>query len=169
MSTIELFAKEGFGGDEVKILQDTTDFPSMTVIKEVKSIKVSDGIWIVFSQADYKGKIAVYKEGDYSHGIKIPKIGSMRKLPGGLGDHVITVYPETDEKGDSQRLTGTAYKKVAFPVLSHEVEKGVWLLYDDTEFKGNRIVSIIGDKVLDETAKAMNGPVKSLQAYTTYE
>ncbi|XP_073497273.1 epidermal differentiation-specific protein-like [Phyllobates terribilis] len=169
MSKIQLFALEAFAGDAVKIVNDTNDFTSVTNIEEVKSIKVSDGIWIVFSEADYKGEIAVYKEGSYSHNITIKAIGSLRKLPGGLGDHVITVYPEIDYKGDNQRLIGTSYEKLAFPILSHEVEKGVWLLYDDTEFNGNRIVSIIGDKVPQEPAKALNGPVKSLQAYTTYE
>ncbi|XP_073497145.1 epidermal differentiation-specific protein-like [Phyllobates terribilis] len=169
MSKIQLFSLQGFSGDAVNILSDTKDFQTMTNIKEVKSIKVSDGIWIVFSEDDYKGEIAVYKEGDYSHDIKIPKIGSMRKLPGGLVDHVITVYPEIDYKGDNQRLRGTSYEKIAFQILSHAVEKGIWLLYDDTEFNGNRIVSIIGDKVPDETAKALNGPVKSLKPYTNYE
>ncbi|KAM4049277.1 epidermal differentiation-specific protein-like [Anomaloglossus baeobatrachus] len=169
MSKIELFATEGFGGDEVKILSDIKDFKSVSNIEEVKSIKVSDGIWIVFSEVDYKGEIAVYKEGDYSHGIKIPRIGSLRKLPGGLEDHIITVYPDTDFKVDCQIFKGESYKKVAFRVFSHEVEKGVWLLYDDTDFGGNSIVSVIGDKFPNEIAKALNGPVKSLKAYTSYE
>ncbi|XP_073418325.1 beta-crystallin B1-like [Dendrobates tinctorius] len=169
MSKIQLFSVESFGGDEVKILDDTKDFKSLAIIEEVKSIKVSDGIWIVFSEADYKGDIAVYKEGDYGSNIKIKNIGSMRKLPGGLVDYVISVYPRTDYKGDSQRLRGASYKKLSFPVLSHQVEKGVWYLFDDTESHGNRIVSIVGDKVPNETVISLNGPVKSLEAYTTYE
>ncbi|XP_077131218.1 epidermal differentiation-specific protein-like [Ranitomeya variabilis] len=169
MSKIQLYSEEGCGGDEAKILEDTDDFQSMTVIKNVQSIKVWDGIWIVFSDADYKGEIAVYKEGKYDRGIKIKNIGSMRKLPDGLVNHIITVFSDTGYKGDSQRLTGKSYTEMAFSVLSHKVEKGVWLLYDDTEFNGNRIVSIIGDNVSDATAKALDGPLKSLQAYTTYE
>ncbi|KAM4049279.1 gamma-crystallin M2-like [Anomaloglossus baeobatrachus] len=169
MAKIQLFGVEGFTGDEVTVLEDTKDFKRTSIIKEVKSIKVFVGIWIMFSEANYKGDIAVYQEGEYGCGIRIKNIGSIRILPCGLENHVITAYPYTDYKGDSQVLRKDLYKKLDVLFLSHEVQKGVWLLYDDYEYKGNRIVSIIGDKVPNETETALIGPVKSLKAYTTYE
>ncbi|KAM3936639.1 epidermal differentiation-specific protein-like [Leptodactylus fuscus] len=166
MSQIILYSGENFYGHNDII---TSDIPDYVTISSVNSLRVPDGIWVVFSKDNYKGDFAVYQKGDYTSALKINNIRSIRKLSGTLQNHVIKVYEQTNYDGQMYTIKSAENRNLSHNVMSHQVESGVWILYDGYGYTGNKIVSIAGDHVPEEAAVGLNGQVKSLKAYLTYE
>ncbi|XP_040277511.1 gamma-crystallin N-like [Bufo bufo] len=169
MSQIVLYTGEMFTGSYDTYATDVQNYQDVTSLPHVKSLKVSSGTWIVYSGADFSGNFAVYKAGNYGSDLKIQTIGSFRKFSGQLENHVITVFEQTNYQGSHQVFKEPEYNNVKMAVLSHKVVNGVWILYDSARLNGKSIVSIKGDDVPDESVTALEGSVKSLKAYLTYE
>ncbi|XP_044139491.1 gamma-crystallin N-like [Bufo gargarizans] len=169
MSQIVLYTGEMFTGSYDTYATDVQNYQDVTSLPQVRSLKVSSGTWIVYSEKDFSGDIAVYKAGNYGSGLKIKTIGSFRKLSGHLENPVITVFDQTSYQGSHQEFKDPEYQTVRLPILSHKVGNGVWILYNSAGLHGKSIVSIQGDEVTDESVTALEGPVKSLKAYLIYE
>ncbi|XP_044139479.1 gamma-crystallin N-like [Bufo gargarizans] len=169
MSQIVLYTGERFTGSSDTYATDVHNFQDVTTLPQVKSLKVSSGTWIVYSEKDFSGDIAVYKAGNYGSDLKMKTIGSFRKLSGQLENPVITVFEQTNYQGSHQEFKELEYHNVKMPVLSHKVGNGVWILYDGIGLSEKRIVNIKGDEVPDETVTVLKGPMKSLKAYLIYE
>ncbi|KAM3936638.1 epidermal differentiation-specific protein-like [Leptodactylus fuscus] len=166
MSQIILYSGENLSGANDIITSDASYFGT---ISSVKSLRVEGGIWVVFSEANYMGDFAVYQKGDYKSALKINKIRSIRELSGTLQNHVIKVYEQTKYSGQEHIIKDPENRNLTHSAMSHKVESGVWILYDGYGYTGNKIVSIAGDHVPEEAAVGLNGQVKSLKAYLTYE
>ncbi|XP_040277395.1 gamma-crystallin N-B-like [Bufo bufo] len=169
MSQIVLYTGEMFTGSYDTYATDVQNYQSVTSLPQVKSLKVSSETWIVYSEKEFNGDIAVYKAGNYGYDLKIKTIGSFRKFSGQLENHEITVFDQTNYQGPYEVFKDPEYQTVRMPILSHKVGNGVWILYDSAGLHGKSIVSIKGDEVSDELVTALEGPVKSLKAYVTYE
>ncbi|XP_071987606.1 gamma-crystallin D-like [Engystomops pustulosus] len=168
MSSITLYAGENFAGKGDVVTNNRSSYQPGS---PVQSISVQgDAIWIVYSQPNYKGvNIAVYKQGEYKSNLKIQNIRSLQILPGTLENHSIQVFEENNWKIPAPTIEKASNPSVSFPIKSHKVDNGVWILHDVTGFAGNSAVSIAQNTVANETNIGLGEVVKSLKAYVTYE
>ncbi|XP_036396078.1 gamma-crystallin S-like isoform X2 [Megalops cyprinoides] len=81
---IQLFDKSEFGG---QVFEATEDCPSVLErfrAREIHSIKVLEGVWILYEQTNYRGRQYVVEKGEYRKpvdwGAVCPTVQSFRRL-----------------------------------------------------------------------------------------
>ncbi|KAM6954096.1 beta/gamma crystallin domain-containing protein 1-like [Aplochiton taeniatus] len=85
---IDLYTEPEGHGRVTPYHDDTLEIGSFSIPQSTASIKVHSGVWLVFSDPDYQGMLAVLENGEYpcpeSWGFPSPFIGSLRPLKMGL-------------------------------------------------------------------------------------
>ncbi|KAG8546647.1 hypothetical protein GDO81_030126 [Engystomops pustulosus] len=168
MSRIILYTGANCTGSSTSFTRNISAF---TDHRTVMSIRVEgDAVWILYSEEHYKGDIAVFKQGEYkSLSANVKGVKSVRKLSGTLEDFSITVCEDSYFEGEQHNIKIAENLRLPYPIMSHQVNGGVWLLYDRPVYGGKHIVSVAEDSVTDETNVGLGQTVNSLKAYLTYE
>lgn len=75
-ASIILYDAPGFKGKEIKLTEDTPTFSDLGFNNRTTSIKVVNGTWILYQDADFKGWYIRLSEGDYDSAYIQEKIGN---------------------------------------------------------------------------------------------
>ncbi|NWV64918.1 EDSP protein, partial [Malurus elegans] len=124
----------------------TTDTPNLTTIgwnDIVSSVKVIGQPWVAYEHVYYKGQFLVFEEGEYaSVGKEMnDKISSLHLITDDLHNPQITLYQHVEYKGRSRivtEATDLAGGEDNDIVSSHKVQRGAWLLCENSDGSGPR-------------------------------
>ncbi|TRZ05467.1 hypothetical protein HGM15179_021640, partial [Zosterops borbonicus] len=112
----------------------------------VSSVKVIGQPWVAYKHIEYKGPFMVFEEGEYE---SLPKgtndkISSLQLITDDLRNPQITLYQHVEYKGRSRIVTeasNLAGEKDNDIVSSHKVQRGVWLLFENSDEIGPRYLA----------------------------
>ncbi|XP_077323517.1 epidermal differentiation-specific protein-like [Lithobates pipiens] len=174
MNTIELFQFPDFKGDSVSIKKDNADLATVGFLNKAESLKITGEPWFVFSEANYRGKFRVFKEGNYNSIPTFEKtISSVRHVKGGLHNPKITLYEGSCYRGREVNLDRPTDSlrpyKFNNKASSHNSVSGAWILYDGEFYTGDQIVTLAGDEISDYYKFGWNNEVSSLKPVLAYE
>ncbi|NXR43548.1 EDSP protein, partial [Zosterops hypoxanthus] len=102
--------------------------------------------WVAYKHVEYKGPFLVFEEGEYE---SLPKgtndkISSLQLITDDLRNPQITLYQHVEYKGRSRivtEATNLAGDKDNDIVSSHKVQRGVWLLFENSDERGPRYLA----------------------------
>ncbi|NXR73939.1 EDSP protein, partial [Pycnonotus jocosus] len=109
----------------------------------VSSVKVIGQPWVAYEHVEYKGQFLVFEEGEYDYVGKDmnDKISSLQLITEDLHHPQITLYEHVDYQGKSRVIreaTNLAAGHDNDIVSSHKVQRGVWLLCENSDGSGAR-------------------------------
>ncbi|XP_036447378.1 epidermal differentiation-specific protein-like [Colossoma macropomum] len=144
MSKIIVFENPNFGGRSKEF---TSSVPNL--IKEnfndcISSLRVIGNPWLAYSDVNYRGSQFVYEEGDYATMECNDSFSSLEMVTEDLTNPQITLYEDVNYGGRSIVLTGeTNLVHISFQDVasSHKVQKGVWVLYEESNRRGAQMVA----------------------------
>ncbi|NXB90268.1 EDSP protein, partial [Vidua chalybeata] len=124
----------------------TTDTPNLTAVvwnDIISSVKVIGQPWVAYEHVEYKGQFLVFEEGEYGFVGKEmnDKISSLQLITEDLHNPQITLYEHVEYKGRSRTVreaTNLAGGEDDDIVSSHKVQRGVWLLCENSDGSGAR-------------------------------
>ncbi|XP_053827118.1 epidermal differentiation-specific protein-like [Vidua macroura] len=124
----------------------TTDTPNLTAVgwnDIISSVKVIGQPWVAYEHVEYKGQFLVFEEGEYGFVGKEmnDKISSLQLITEDLHNPQITLYEHVEYKGRSRTVreaTNLAGREDDDIVSSHKVQRGVWLLCENSDGSGAR-------------------------------
>ncbi|NXY14201.1 EDSP protein, partial [Atrichornis clamosus] len=133
----------------------TTDIPSLGAVgwnDIVSSAKVIGQPWVAYEHFDYKGQFVVLEEGEYNFfGTEMnDKISSLQLITEDLHNPQITLYQHVDYQGRSRTVreaTDLAEGRDDDVVSSHKVQRGVWLLCENSDGSGPQYLAREHDDV----------------------
>ncbi|XP_032942915.1 epidermal differentiation-specific protein-like [Catharus ustulatus] len=122
----------------------TTDIPNLTAVgwnDIVSSVKVGGQPWVAYEHVEYEGQFLVFEEGEHSFVGKDmnDKISSLQLIIEDLHNPQITLYQHVEYKGRSRivrETTNLAGGEDDDIVSSHKVQRGVWLLCENSDGSG---------------------------------
>ncbi|NXY60930.1 EDSP protein, partial [Callaeas wilsoni] len=122
----------------------TTDIPNLKDADFndiVSSVKVIGQPWVAYEHVNYEGKFLVFKEGEYDFvGTDMnDKISSLQLITEDLHNPQITLYEHINYQGRSRVIreaTNLAAGHDNDIVSSHKVQRGVWLLCENSDGSG---------------------------------
>ncbi|XP_026066031.1 beta/gamma crystallin domain-containing protein 1-like [Carassius auratus] len=144
---IELFSESGFGGTSV-LLQDS--LPTMPCGFSVRSCRVYAGSWLAFSRDSFSGHQCVLEEGFYPNlwtmGFTQPDESVLSLQPTGheLSVPAAVLFERSGLRGRRTVLkSGSVNLQMTHScsrVSSVLVQGGIWVLYEDHNFRGSQIL-----------------------------
>ncbi|NWX34126.1 EDSP protein, partial [Notiomystis cincta] len=149
----------------------TTDAPNLAAIgwnDIVSSVKVIGQPWVAYEHVEYKGQFLVFEEGEYDTVGKDmnDKISSLQLIPEDLHNPQITLYEHVEYKGRSRMVreaTDLAGGEDDDVVSSHKVQKGVWLLCENSDGSGPRYIAREHEDVPNYTEIKFNDKLSFLR------
>ncbi|NXB03030.1 EDSP protein, partial [Cnemophilus loriae] len=125
----------------------------------VSSVKVIGQPWVAYEHVNYGGKFLVFEEGEYDFVGKDmnDKISSLRVITENLHNPQITLYEHVDYQGKSRIIreaTNLAAGHHNDIMSSHKVQRGAWLLCENSD--GSGIQYIARDRENLPNYKAIN-------------
>ncbi|XP_028996946.1 beta/gamma crystallin domain-containing protein 1-like isoform X2 [Betta splendens] len=157
---IDLFTEPKGHGRVTPYHDDTIETDSFGVPLSTASIQVHSGVWLVFSDPDFQGMVAILEPGEYpfpeSWGFPSPFVGSLRPLRMGCfkvehpNEIKAVVYEKAHFEGscletdsdvfslcEDEALPGsTAMKSVG----SLRITGGLWVGYSEPGFEGQQYI-----------------------------
>ncbi|XP_046905591.1 beta/gamma crystallin domain-containing protein 1-like isoform X3 [Hypomesus transpacificus] len=156
---IDLFTEPAGHGRVVTYHDDALEICTFGILQNTASIKVHSGVWLVFSDPEYQGMLAVLEQGEYpcpeSWGFPSAFVGSLRPLKmGGFkvenpNEQKALVYEQSGFQGacveierdvlsfeDATDLPNLKLKSVG----SLKILGGLWVGYEQSGFEGHQHV-----------------------------
>lgn len=166
--SIKLFEEADYKGKFVIIKEDNDNLSDIGFSAKARSLVITEGTWIVYSDNNYQGAFKCFTAGSYSPLSSWDnKIKSLRVVKGGLDKPSITLYENVNYKGRAvtlkartDSLTTHDFERKA---LSHEVTQGAWILYSADALGGDKMITLNGDHVPDYTEIKWEEKVCSLK------
>ncbi|NXS89839.1 EDSP protein, partial [Erpornis zantholeuca] len=149
----------------------TTDAPYLTAVgwnDIVSSVKVIGQPWVAYEHVEYKGQFLVFEEGEYSFvGEDMnDKISSLKLITENLDNPQITLYQHVEYKGRSRTIreaTDLARGEDDDIVSSHKVQRGAWLLCENSDGSGHRYLAREHEDVPNYTVIGFNDKLSFLR------
>ncbi|NXO16575.1 EDSP protein, partial [Oriolus oriolus] len=112
----------------------------------ISSVKVIGQPWVAYQHENYKGKLLVLEEGDHEYvGKKMnDRISSLQVITEDLHDPQITLYEDADYQGRSKivkEATNLARGDENNTTSSHKVQRGAWLLCENSDGSGFQYIA----------------------------
>ncbi|KAM4904603.1 epidermal differentiation-specific protein-like [Sylvia borin] len=143
MGKIIIYEHVNFQGLSKEFTTDTPNLPAVGWNDIVSSVKVIGQPWVAYEHVNYGGRFLVFEEGEYdSLGKEMnDKISSLQLVTDDLHNPQITLYQHVEYKGRSRivrEATDLAGGEDNDIVSSHKVQRGVWLLCENSDGSGPR-------------------------------
>ncbi|XP_038656915.1 epidermal differentiation-specific protein-like [Scyliorhinus canicula] len=166
MNKIILYREESCQGESVTIQNTIADLSAVAFSSSASSLKVVGLHWVAYKEPDLKGEFNIYGQASYNNlGTMDKEIASLRLVTEKLDQPQITLYSEVNFQGRSanfQKSSDDVSTSGLTKVSSQKKVEGVWVLYDDTQCKGNRMITFAGDEIADYQQAGWKGTVASL-------
>ncbi|NXA73048.1 EDSP protein, partial [Thryothorus ludovicianus] len=143
MGKIIIYEHVNFRGLSKEFTTDTPNLKAVGWNDIVSSVKVIGQPWVAYEHVEYKGQFLVFEEGEHNFVGKEmnDKISSLQVITEDLHDPQITLYQHVDYRGRSRvvrEATNLAGGEDDDIVSSHKVQRGVWLLCENSDGSGPR-------------------------------
>ncbi|NWX86896.1 EDSP protein, partial [Nothoprocta ornata] len=146
MGKIIIYEHANFKGYSKVFTSDIANLKSVDWNDCVSSVKVIGQPWVAYEHINYAGQLIVFEEGEYSfvgHEMN-DKISSLLLITENLYNPQITLYEHINYQGKSKVVTeptdlGRGYDNDT--VSSHKVQRGAWLLCENSDGSGFRYVA----------------------------
>ncbi|XP_067916316.1 epidermal differentiation-specific protein-like [Heterodontus francisci] len=168
MSKIILYDQENLHGDGKVFTDSVLDLEKEVFSDKARSLKVEGKHWVAYTCTNYTGQFIVYGAGDHLNLENLDrKIQSLRLVKEDLQDPEIKLFEHINYGGKERDITGAAddLKDAGFNnlVSSHHVKRGVWVLYENKYYNGNRLITFLGDQWVNYRNKGCNDKLSSLK------
>ncbi|XP_054834110.1 epidermal differentiation-specific protein-like [Eublepharis macularius] len=150
MNKIIVYEHENFTGLHREFTSDVPDLHSVDFGDCISSLKVIGQPWLVFSDAEYKGLVHAYEEGEYKSISLNDSISSLQLVSEDLDHPQITLFEKPNFEGTSKIITeetNLIYGYFNDKAASHIVQKGVWILYEHGNRRGSQYIAREGNKL----------------------
>ncbi|GCB84090.1 epidermal differentiation-specific protein-like [Scyliorhinus torazame] len=169
MSKIVLYEQPNFTGKWKEFRGNVPDLAVELFAKTARSLKVEGKHWVAYKGKKFTGDFVVYGAGDYNQlGDMDTQIESLRLVKEELGNPDIVLYENINFCGQSRNVDEDVadLRRAEFDhlVSSHKVKQGVWILYDEVDYQGNRLITFQGDECADYREFGWNDKLASLKA-----
>ncbi|XP_023802466.1 epidermal differentiation-specific protein-like [Cyanistes caeruleus] len=141
MGKIIIYEHVNFQGLSREFSTDTPNLSAVGWNDIVSSVKVIGQPWVAYEHVQYKGQFLVFEEGEYEYVGKEmnDKISSLQLITEDLHNPQITLYEHVNYQGRSRivrEATDLAGGEDNDIVSSHKVQRGVWLLCENSNGSG---------------------------------
>ncbi|XP_059818533.1 epidermal differentiation-specific protein-like [Hypanus sabinus] len=169
MSKIILYENPDFTGKQKEFVNDVQDLAVENFTNAVRSIRVIGRHWVVYDGTNFKGDFKVFGPGDHGKLDYLDRaISSLRLVKENLLNPEIVLCEHVDYGGMTRSIKETTddLSKSGFDnlVSSHKVKEGVWILYQDLNQKGPRLITFQGDEWTDYRQFGWNDKLSSVKA-----
>ncbi|NWI91533.1 EDSP protein, partial [Pitta sordida] len=141
MGKIIIYEHANFEGLSKEFSSDIANLKDVGWNDIVSSVKVIGQPWVAYEHVNYAGQFLVFEEGEYSY-VGDPmndKISSLRVITEDLDNPQITLYEHVEYQGRSEivnEATNLVERYGDNIVSSHKVQRGAWLLYENSDGSG---------------------------------
>ncbi|NWJ00488.1 EDSP protein, partial [Crypturellus undulatus] len=146
MGKIIIYEDANFQGYSKEFTSDIADLKNVDWNDCISSVKVIGQPWVAYEHIHYTGQFLVLEEGEHSfvgHEMN-DKISSLQLITENLHNPQITLYEHIDYQGKSwviKEATNLSRGYNNDVVSSHKVQKGVWLLCENSDGSGFRYLA----------------------------
>ncbi|XP_008103653.1 epidermal differentiation-specific protein [Anolis carolinensis] len=152
MNKIIVYDKANFEGLSKEFTCDIPDLHALDFGDCISSLRVIGQPWVAYKSPKFGGDGFAFEEGNYSEIDTNNKISSLRLVHHDLSEPLITLYERPNYEGQRkvvQEETNLAYGYFNDCVSSHAVQRGVWLLYKNSNRGGWYHVAWPGERICD--------------------
>ncbi|KYO35589.1 epidermal differentiation-specific protein-like [Alligator mississippiensis] len=149
---IVVYERPGFEGLQREFTCDVPDLHELDFGDCISSLRVVGQPWVAYTGPKYEGDAFPFEEGEYAEVEPRGSFSSLRLVHHDLDEPQITLYEDAGFAGRSKVVTeetNLAYGYFDDRVSSHEVQRGVWLLYQDPGRGGQRYIAWPGERLAD--------------------
>ncbi|XP_006036689.1 glutamine--tRNA ligase [Alligator sinensis] len=153
---IVVYERPGFEGLQREFTCDVPDLHELDFGDCISSLRVVGQPWVAYTGPKYEGDAFPFEEGEYAEVEPRGSFSSLRLVHHDLDEPQITLYEDAGFAGRSKVVreeTNLAYGYFDDRVSSHEVQRGVWLLYQDPGRGGRQYIAWPGFLVGCVTSK----------------
>ncbi|NXM73203.1 EDSP protein, partial [Serilophus lunatus] len=146
MGKITIFEHANFQGLSKVLTTDIANLKDIDWNDCISSVRVIGQPWVAYQHANYGGKLVVFEEGDHDFvGKKMnDRISSLRVITEDLHNPQITLYEHADYQGKSRIIREATNLSAGHDnntTSSHKVQKGVWLLCENSDGSGFQYIA----------------------------
>ncbi|XP_062872208.1 epidermal differentiation-specific protein-like [Trichomycterus rosablanca] len=176
MNKIIVYEHINFGGLSKEYTTDVANLKTENFNDTISSLKVIGNPWVTYNDINFGKLLEVYEEGEYTSIKENDKISSLQLMTEDLSNPQITLYEHADYKGRSIVLTTEtklSYGNFNDIASSHKVQKGVWVLYQHVDRRGDKMLAraghdVPGYKTLNDRISQVR-PLKAGRPFVTAE
>ncbi|NXE54646.1 EDSP protein, partial [Casuarius casuarius] len=150
MNRITVYEGADFEGLSREFSCDVPDLHELDFGDCIASLKVVGQPWIAYTGPKYEGEAHAFEEGEYPAVGRPRSFSALRLVLHDLAEPQITLYERPHFQGARKVVTeetNLAYGYFNDRVASHEVQRGVWLLYQHPGGGGRHCLAWPGERL----------------------
>ncbi|NWZ38399.1 EDSP protein, partial [Brachypodius atriceps] len=141
MGKIIIYEHANFRGLHKEITSDISNLGDLDFNDIISSVRVIGQPWVAYEHINYAGRLLVLEEGDHDYvGDRMnDKISSLQMITEDLHDPQITLYEHVHYQGKSRVIREATNLAAGFDndiMSSHKVQRGAWLLCENSDGSG---------------------------------
>ncbi|NXF08433.1 EDSP protein, partial [Smithornis capensis] len=146
MGKIIIYEHANFQGLSKEFTSEIANLVAVDWNDIVSSVKVIGQPWVAYEHVNYTGQFLVFEEGEYSNvGEQMnDKISSLQVVTDNLHNPQITLYEHANYQGRSKIIKEATNLAAGYDndiVSSHKVQRGAWLLYENSDGSGTKYLA----------------------------
>ncbi|KAJ4922515.1 hypothetical protein JOQ06_021572 [Pogonophryne albipinna] len=136
---IKIYEKENFGGQSHELMEDSDNIMERYRMSDCQSCNVMDGHWLMYEQAQFRGKMMYLRPGEYR---------SMREMGfSGMKLNSIIFYEDNNFQGRSYETSSDCAELTSYlsRCNSCRVESGCFMVYERPNYMGHQTLARRGE------------------------